>query len=88
VPGRRDITLEVLLDGDWHRRCPSNDAGTIDQALSVREMTDKPTMLATCDTRQLYPAGAVGTRNERALPLIIDPCPDKQADNTRLQAAV
>ena len=50
----------MLLDGDWHQRHPNDDAEIIDQALSVREMTGKPTLLATCDTRQLYRAGAVG----------------------------
>jgi hypothetical protein len=39
---------------------PDNDAEIIDQALSVREMTGRPALLATCDTRQLYRAGAVG----------------------------
>jgi hypothetical protein len=50
----------VLLDGDWHQRRPNNDAEIIDQALSVRHMTGKPTFLATCNTRQLYRADAEG----------------------------
>jgi hypothetical protein len=50
----------VLLDGDWHQRRPNNDAEIIDQALSVREMTGKPTLPVTCDTRQLYQAGTEG----------------------------
>lgn len=60
LPAQPDVTIEVLLDGDWHQRRPNNDAEIIDQALCVREMTGKPTLLATFDTRQLYRAGAVG----------------------------
>ncbi len=49
----------MLLDGDWHQRRPNNDAEIIDQTLFVRDMTGRPTLLASCDTRQLYRAGAV-----------------------------
>lgn len=70
LPRQPDITIEVLLDGDWHKRRPNNDAEIIDRALSVHEMTGKPTLLATCDTRQLYRAGAVG------LPTILMPRAD------------
>lgn len=60
LPGQPDVTIEVQLDGDWHQRRPNNDAEIIDQALFVRGMTGRPMLLATCDTRQLYRAGAVG----------------------------
>jgi hypothetical protein len=59
LPAQPGVTIEVLLDGDWHQRRPNNDAEIIDQALSVREMTGRPTLLATCDIRQLCRAGAV-----------------------------
>lgn len=60
LPGQPGVTIEVLLDGDWHQGRPNNDAEIIDQALSVLDITAKSTLLATCDTRQLYRAGAVG----------------------------
>lgn len=42
LPAQPDVTIEVLLDGDWHQRRPNNDAEIIDQALSVREIPAKP----------------------------------------------
>ena len=50
LPGQPDVTIEVLLDGDWHQRRPNNDAEIIDQTLFVRDMTGRPTLLASCDT--------------------------------------
>jgi PIN domain len=60
LPGQADVTIEVLLDGDWHQRRPNNDAEIIDQALQVHQLTGEPTLLASCDYRQLYRAAAVG----------------------------
>jgi hypothetical protein len=71
LPGQADITIEVLVDGDWHQRRPSNDAEIIDQALQVHELTGKATLLASCDFRQLYRAGAVG------LPAVLMPRNDQ-----------
>jgi hypothetical protein len=48
-----------VLDGDWHERRPNNDAEIIDQALAFHELTGKPVLLATCDLRMMYRAGAV-----------------------------
>jgi hypothetical protein len=48
----------VLLASDWHQRRPNNDAEIIDQALQVRDLTGKTTLLASCDYRQLYRAAA------------------------------
>jgi hypothetical protein len=59
LPGQADVTIEVLLDGDWHQRRPNNDAEVIDQALQVHELTGKATLLVSCDYRQLYRAAAV-----------------------------
>jgi PIN domain len=60
LPGQADVTIEVLLDGDWHQRRPNNDAEIIDQALQVYELAGKATLLVSCDYRQLYRAAAVG----------------------------
>ena len=53
-----DVTIEVLLDGDWHQRRPNNDGEIIDQAVQVSDLTGQPVLLASCDTRQLYRGGA------------------------------
>ena len=58
LTGQADVTIEVFLDGDWHQRRPNNDAEIIDQALEIGELTGQPALLASCDTRQLYRAGA------------------------------
>jgi predicted ribonuclease YlaK len=58
LTGQTDVTIEVMLDGDWHQRRPNNDAEIIDQALEIGELTGQPVLLASCDTRQLYRAGA------------------------------
>jgi predicted ribonuclease YlaK len=47
--GHVDVTIEVLLDGGWHRRMPNNDGEIIDQALSLRELTGQPVILAAGD---------------------------------------
>jgi hypothetical protein len=60
LPGQADVTIEVLLDGDWHQPRPSNDAEIIDQALQVHELTGKAALLASCDRRQLRRAAAAG----------------------------
>jgi hypothetical protein len=60
LPGQADVTIEVLLDSDWHQRRPNNNAEIIDQALQVHELTGKVTVLTSCDYRQLYRAAAAG----------------------------
>lgn len=60
LPGRADITIEVLLDDGWHQRMPNNDGEIIDQALSVRQLTGRPVILAACDYTQLYRAAPTG----------------------------
>jgi hypothetical protein len=60
LPGQADVTIEVPLDSDWHQRRPNNDAEIIDQALQVHELTGKAVILASCDLRMVYRAGAVG----------------------------
>jgi len=58
LPSQPDVTIEVMLDGDWHERRPNNDAEIIDQALALHELTGKRVLLATCDLRMMYRAGA------------------------------
>jgi FtsZ-binding cell division protein ZapB len=60
LPGQRDVTIEVMLDDDWHQRRPNNDAEIIDQAVIVRELTGRDVLLATGDGPMLYRAGAAG----------------------------
>ena len=60
LPGRAGVTIEVLLDGGWHQRMPNNDGEIIDQALSVRELTGHPVILAAGDYTQLYRAAPAG----------------------------
>jgi hypothetical protein len=60
LPDQQAVTVEVMLDGDWHQRRPNNDAEIIDQALIVRELTGRDVLLATGDGPMLYRAGAAG----------------------------
>lgn len=71
LPGRPDVTIEVLLDGDWHQRRPNNDGEIIDQAVVVREMTGQPVILAAGDYTQLYRAAQTG------LAAVLMPRPDE-----------
>jgi PIN domain len=57
LPGKPDVTIEVMLDDEWHQRRPDNDAEIIDQALQVHQLTGWA-LLASCDPRQLYRAAA------------------------------
>ena len=60
LPGQPDVTVEVMLEGDWHLRRPNNDAEIIDQAVIVRELTGRDVLLATGDGPMLYRAAAAG----------------------------
>jgi predicted ribonuclease YlaK len=60
LPGATDVTIEVYLDSDWHKRRENNDGEIIDQAVAVGELTGQPAILASCDYTQLYRAGNVG----------------------------
>ena len=71
LPGRANITIEVLLDGGWHRRMPNNDGEIIDQALSLRELTGQQVILAAGDYTQLYRAAPAG------LTAVLMPRPDE-----------
>jgi hypothetical protein len=72
LPGQPDVTIEVLLDGDWHQRRPNNDAEIVDQALMLRDLTGKDVLLAACDLRMVYRAGAAD------LPAVLVPRADGQ----------
>jgi len=56
LPQATDVTIEVCLDGDWHKRRDNNDGEIIDQALALQELTGQPVILATCDYNQRYRA--------------------------------
>lgn len=66
------ITLEMLVDNDWHMRRGNNDAEIVDQALDLHRLTGRA-LLATCDLQQYYRAGAVD------LPAILVPRKDDQS---------
>lgn len=72
LPGQPNVTIEVLLDGDWHQRRPNNDAEIVDQALMMRDLTGKNVLLAACDLRMVYRASAV------SLPAVLVPRADGQ----------
>ena len=60
LPQAADVTIEVYLDGDWHKRRDNNDGEIIDQALAIQELTGQLVILATCDYNQGYRAAAPG----------------------------
>lgn len=60
LPALPDVTVEVLLDGDWHERRPNNDGEIIDQAVAVQELTGNSVILAAGDYTQLYRAAPAG----------------------------
>ena len=64
----------MLLDGNWHQRLPNNDAEIVDQALMFRDLTGKNVLLAACDLRMVYPAGAA------SLSAVLVPRTDGQGD--------
>lgn len=59
LPGRPDVTVEVLIPDAGHVPLADNDAEIIDQTAAVAEMTGSA-LLGTCDIRQLYRAAAMG----------------------------
>ena len=77
LPDQPDVTIEVLLDDDWHQRRPNNDGEIIDQAIMVGELTAEPTMLVSGDYTQLYRAASA------KLQAVLMPRPDEdnQAGN-------
>lgn len=77
LPEQPDVTIEVLLDDDWHQRRPNNDGEIIDQAVMVGELTAEPTMLVSGDYTQLYRAASA------KLQAVLMPRPDEgnQAGN-------
>jgi hypothetical protein len=49
LPKCTTVTIEILLDSDWHQRRPNHDGEIIDQALLVQDMTGHPVRLACVD---------------------------------------
>lgn len=72
LPDQPDVTIEVLLDGDWHQRRPNNDGEIIDQVVMVSELTAQSVTLVSGDYTQLYRAAAAG------LQAILMPRPDQE----------
>jgi hypothetical protein len=72
LPDQPGVTIEVLLDGDWHQRRPNNDAEIIDQALMLRDLIGRKVLLAACDLRMMYRAAAA------SLPATLVPRADQQ----------
>jgi hypothetical protein len=60
LPQAADVTIEVYLDRDWHKRPDNNDGEIIDQALALQQLTGQQVILATCDYNQGYRAAAPG----------------------------
>lgn len=71
LPGSQDVTIEVLLDSDWHQRRPNNDGEIIDQATAIGDMAGRPVILAAGDYTQLYRAAPAG------LSAVLMPRPDE-----------
>jgi len=55
LPQRTGVTIEVLVDDDWHQRRP-NDAEIIDQALLVKALTGQDVRLVCVDAAMEFRA--------------------------------
>lgn len=53
------MTIEVLLNGEWHQRRPNSYAEIIEPGADAPDLVGRPVLLATCDPRMMYRAGAV-----------------------------
>ncbi len=71
LPAAPDVTIEVLLEGDWHQRRPNNDGEIIDQTVITSELTGRPVILVAADYTQLYRAAPLG------LTAVLMPRPDE-----------
>lgn len=60
VPNRAEVTLEVLLDDDWHTRRPIADAEIVDQALGLKDSTGKLVTLVCIDASMEFRARRLG----------------------------
>jgi hypothetical protein len=70
LPQRPGVTIEVLIDDDWHRRRPIGDAEIIDQALLVKTLTGQDVMLVCVDAAMAFRA------REHGLTVVAMPTPD------------
>jgi hypothetical protein len=57
---RDHVTVEVLIDDDWHERMPMNDSEIIDQAREIQDWTGRAVTLAAGDASQVFRARARG----------------------------
>jgi hypothetical protein len=53
---RKNVTVEVLLDEDWHARRPNNDGEIVDQALLVKALTGQDVRLVCVDAAMEFRA--------------------------------
>lgn len=56
APIRNDVTIEVLVDDDWHQRLPNNDGEIIQQAKLLETMTNRPVTLVCADAAMEFRA--------------------------------
>lgn len=56
VPIRDKVTVEVLLDDDWHQRRPNHDGEIIDQAKRLTAATGRPVRLVCVDASMEFRA--------------------------------
>lgn len=56
IPIRDKITVEVLLDDDWHQRRPNHDGEIIDQAKLLKAATGRPVRLVCVDASMEFRA--------------------------------
>jgi PIN domain len=75
LPGKPEVTLEIMVDEPWHKRLPVDDAEIIDQASRLHQITGLA-VLATCDANMYYRTGAAD------LPAFLVPRKDAQAPGT------
>jgi predicted ribonuclease YlaK len=46
---RKNVTIEVFIDDDWHERLLNHDGEIIDQAVQVHRLTGRPVTIACLD---------------------------------------
>jgi hypothetical protein len=56
LPMRPTVSIEVLVDDEWHARRPNNDGEIIDQALLVRDLTGQEVRLVCVDAAMEFRA--------------------------------
>jgi hypothetical protein len=73
LPTRTNVTIEVLIDDDWHQRRPNNDGEIIDQALLVKAVTGQDVTLVCVDAAMEFRA------RQHGVTVLAMPIPDNAA---------